>query len=816
MKRFQILSPLALMLTLTAGLAGVTAPQVQAAMPANLPATSPINSGHHWKNPQELYNRLTFELSRRLMGSPMQQIELIQKHAGTRLLLLNWQLARLETLAEKDYEQRRKTQREQLDRLRKEASRLSQEITTRTGAQKESAQAKLERTQKRITAIEAEAAYPLTLREVLQDAAAEELMDRICRDTDWLNKILNTGECTRPGRVIHLLLQMEKRNPLLKQPGMGRDIATATALEFARYDWDTARAVERADYFANHWKAGKLHNGFGGLTFFQRRIVCGWKGDHSSGSAKAMNWALENVRVPANIHTGSCWRCGYVLNNVYGDSIHGPYYGNAFEGMYEDHHMLFTREVGGVCGGLSHFGAACAVANGIPAMTAGEPGHCAYIVLVNGKWTPAYSLSWERGLHWQPWAGIYTYSPLHLTTELYSAEQAEQTARSNAARALAQLRLNRRHFIPGTALYAEAAKAQPLNYPVWREQIDMLKDFQPKQTQAWLDFNKKLCDNLVPRYPEVAAGLLLTRFYPAMKDCPMDDKTKMQLFTDFWNKVDGMGPDRWRVEQLADAQLQLLNCPNGKQGEERTRQFYHTLLTCTASREAYLPIVLGWGNKAAEKMSDEGKSRMLDTASQAIAASNAISPETRLQMLQNVLLSAEKMQDHAAFSSINKLITPDMKKRDFKMPTNIPTYPGKLVSEGAVPFASSTSRWDKVHLHQGLLQAEGGSIHTGRDTDAWLALKLAKHATINGVVIVNASDSRIRHRLNNLRVQVSETGKPDDWQDVGQPILKAEGAILQFDLQSIKPRALYIRILRQGGPEFMNLNGFYVYGTPAA
>ena len=58
--------------------------------------------------------------------------------------------------------------------------------------------------------------------------------------------------------------------------------------------------------------------------------------------------------------------------NAFGDTVQGPMYYMPFKGTFgSDAEMAI--EVGGVCGSLSHVGAAAAIASGIPAMTMGEP-----------------------------------------------------------------------------------------------------------------------------------------------------------------------------------------------------------------------------------------------------------------------------------------------------------------------------------------------------------------------------------------------------------------------------------------------------------
>ena len=64
-----------------------------------------------------------------------------------------------------------------------------------------------------------------------------------------------------------------------------------------------------------------------------------------------------------------------------------------------------------------------------------------------------------------------------------------------------------------------------------------------------------------------------------------------------------------------------------------------------------------------------------------------------------------------------------------------------------------------------------------------------------------------------MKVQVSENGT--DWTDV-HDFGPCGQRVMRTDLNGKKPVAKYVRIVRQGGPEFFHLNGIYVYGTQAA
>jgi hypothetical protein len=200
---------------------------------------------------------------------------------------------------------------------------------------------------------------------------------------------------------------------------------------------------------------------------------------------------------------------------------------------------------------------------------------------------------------------------------------------------------------------------------------------------------------------------------------------------------------------------------------------------------------------------------------EAISSGEGMSPEERTKALANAVLTTESMRDAGAFQAVSKLIEPAL-AHDNRPIGEFEAFPGKLVSEGGVIFASSTSRWDKPATHANVLTRQGGQIHTNRDKNPWVAVKLPKHATISGVVIVAHSNGANWHRLNNLQIQVSETGKDDDWHNAGQLTGPCKQRITRIDLQAEQPKALYVRVIRPDTQEVFHLDGLFVYGTPAA
>lgn len=795
-------------------------PTPVAPAPKTPQASSPqpqLTSSKDWRNPEELRDLLGKKIQARLSGTDEAAVQDFLKSPANRLLLANWHLANAEVQSAAACENYTKELNKKLESRRKELEAKEKELPELGGeSARESALYRIARLKGEIAELEAELKQPVRMADVVKRPRASRLINLIANDLEWIGNVVYTGECIMPGRMLNMLANMmERYTRMLPHDKLPREIATATALEFARSGWTVDAACKRAEYFVRNWRQDRLHPQFDTLPFLLRRVVCGWKGDHSSGTPESFEWALYNVNLPDERYTGCCWRCGYVLHNVYGDSIHGPAYAGAFEGLYIGQHHKFTQEVGGVCGSLSHFGASAACAHGVPGLTMGEPGHCAYVVWVDGKWVPAYSVSWQRGVHWRPWMDNNSYSSLHLATELLSPEQKKATRLSNAYRALARMAELKGDAEGAAQAYLKAEAAQPLNYEAYREHAELLKGKFAKAPQAWQQLNTSLCTNLVPRYPECASTLARLHIYDPMAQSGLSLDEQEAAFAAFWSRIDARGPERWKIQELAEKQIALLNKARKNANTENTCKVFQSLITNTIAREHYGSYALECGNNLLNHLDEAGKIRMLTIMTEAITAGEGMSPEARTKALANAVLTTEAMRDTSAFQAVSKMIQGDAAHMNRPI-GNFEAFPGKLVSEGGMIFASSTSNWDWPATHANVLTRLGGQIHTNRDKDPWVTVKLPKFATISGVVIAAHSNNANWKRLNDLQIQVSETGKDDDWHNVGQPTGKCTQRLIRIDLTAEQPKALYVRVIRPGTQGVFHLDGLYVYGTPAA
>ena len=785
--------------------------------------TADLTTSKDWQNPVALRDKLGKKILSRLKSTDEGSIKNFLKSESNRLLLANWHLANAEVLSEKAYQDYLKATENTLNSKKKNLATQEAELEALSGTAAESAAYFINKLKGEIAELEAELAQPMRLADVVKRPRASRLIGLIANDLGWIGDIVYSGECIMPGRMLNMLANMmERYTRMLPDDRVPRAIATATAMEYARFGWTVNNACERAEYFVRNWRQNRLHPQFDNMSFLLRRVVCGWKGDHSSGKPESLTWALNNVHVTDDRYTGCCWRCGYILNNVYGDSIHGSPYFEPFEGLYLENHHKFTQDVGGVCGGLSHFGASAACANGVPGLTMGEPGHCAYVVWVNGKWTPAYSVDWQRGLHWRPWMDNYNYSSLHLTTDLYSGSQKNATRLSNAYFALAQMEQQKyqgmqslKFLMQAHKYYLQAEAAQPRNYPVYRAHAEMLKQSLPGYAQAWMELNNSVCSNMTPVYPECASTLVRSFVYDNLVKSGATADMQEAAFDAFWRNIKARGPERWNLQELADKQIAMLNDQRKDAASENTCTVFRSMMQNIVSKEEYTSYALECGNNMLKKMDADGKSKLLTIMTEAISAGEGMSEESRTKALCNAILTTENMRDAGAFQSVSKLV-PTAQAHDSRPIGNVEPFPGKLVSEGGVIFASSTSQWDKPATHASILTQNGGQLHTARQQNPWVAVKLPRHATISGVVIAAHTNGANWHRLNDLQIQVSETGEDGDWQDVGPRTGRCGSRLIRVDLSAEMPKALYVRVIRPDVHDVFHIDGIFVFGTPAA
>ncbi len=784
------------------------------ALPSVIPGSCIGNdlSGKEWANAATLQKQLSDSILSQLSGSDRDAVKSFISKPANRLLLAQWHLAAAEAeVSGNDLAKTRDDISRDVDKRKAALTELRQEISGASGTRLESLKQRLRRETKELKAREAELASPRSMSEALTATrGAQKLIRQVTNNLDWMEQIVYSGECLRPGRAMAILAAIAGDDKNFAYKKMQREIATATAVEWAKSDWEFAKALARADFYIKNWEDDRLHTEFDTVPFWMRRMICGSKGNNAYGEVESLQWQLDNVNLPTERYAGCCWQCAYRTLNLFGDSIHGPMYYTPYQEIEGCNGATRTYEVGGVCGSLSHFGAFAAIANGIPAMTAGEPGHCAYIVYSNNKWQPGYSLSWKRGLHWQVWGGIHKFASLHMATELFSDEQAEKTQLSNALWTLGKLYAAAGDKQKACASFAAAVAEQPRNYGAWVDYARYLKAQHADDADAWKQINSAACATLAPLYPEMAAELMKTHIYPGLAQAKLPAAEMKACLAAFWNDVREMGPDRWDVEALCSAQANALK-EAGIRPEESSLVLYEQTLGLCSGKEVYAPVILSWGNGVAANMKPEMQQKFLKATLSGLSKGGDMDVAARDKMLGQALSGAAKMRDRSSFQAIGKMLSDAYKKGS--LPKWDP-FPGKLASQGGLLYTSSSSHDDPA-AHWGVLEPTGGRFHTGNEENAWVVVEMPRTVYVTGVVAISTAGQNIR-RLHDMKVQYSESGRDNDWHDAGAFPEPSARVINRLDLKDSKPRARFIRIIRGGCKDFFHLNGIFVYGEQAA
>lgn len=646
---------------------------------------------------------------------------------------------------------------------------------------------------------------PVNFAQLAKDAKHAARFEALSADLDWLQFMMYSGEHVPVLRAVSLFLEMADKDPSILKAGRKRDIASAIALEFASNNWPSFRALARAEFYIKNWSAGRMNKALDTLSMSQLRALMGIKGAHKAGYADNYQWCLDNAHIPASHYVGTgdvyaiCWRGAYRRDNIYGDSIHVNFYetyGDAFDTYGQE-----ICQMGAICGGLSHFGAYAAAANGLAAQTMGEPGHCAYTVLVNGKWCPAYSLSWERWLHWHPWKDAGFFSALQFSHDLYDGKNLTKTLKAMDLESAALLMQEKNPKL-AKSYFQAALKQQPLNITTYRDYCALLS--KEGSSEEKLNLMRTLCQSMPATAPEMAAFILQSKGMPLLAGLAPD--ARQAVVTDFWKSIKTIGPAPWNVSKFISTQADWV-CKGAKDPAAQGLNFYSKLLSAVVAKPDFTPAIMTWGNDWALKQDAKTQAALSKETVRIITQASGKGASIA-GLLRGAIISAENMGDISAFQSLMKNV-PDKERYIGGMPTWEP-FAGELVSKGGLISLSSTCEFDSPTHHSGVLDPRGGKFHTGKDTDAWVKVKLPHVCQLSGVVIIPTTNST--YRQHNMCIQVSATGEDGSWVDIERLGDTPPARVTRVDMSKKQPKALYVRIKRVGGPEFFHLNGIYVYG----
>lgn len=617
----------------------------------------------------------------------------------------------------------------------------------------------------------------------------------LMKSEERMADLMLSGPLPDAGKALRILAAIWKEDPQGLANRHEQTTAAAVALVFSKDKWPEDQAINRYRYFRDSRTDGKLHPQFDSLETWEKRFVvsAGSNGKWSDAGGwgdESLVWLRDHVKLPATDYVGACWQAPYKLHNLFGDSIHGSKYYAPFS---HEIHAARVRDVGGVCGSLSHFGATAARANGIPAITMGEPGHCAYAVRVaRGEWKPAYSLSWQRGLHTSLWGR--TWTQLILQENVLADREAHTQCMTHVWQARALVGKDPEQ---AEQAYASALEAQPLNYPVWIESVDFLKDKREPTPESWAIIGKSVCAALAS-YPEAAWDVLSHIQEPALKALPADQRE--DFFLKFHERIATQdGPVMWHFDKALDAQAKALGGDT-----EATLGFFEKVLAVQSASKLWFAPTIAWGQK---RFGEGATAEPFFAALGRVfsSASSGTNEEGLKAALGPAVIAAEKAGNLDAFQSLGKAGAAFRNNQALKAKP----FPGSLLSSGGLLQTSSTCRHDSPVNHWGVLEEDGGSFHTDREVRPNAIVRLGKLGDLSGIVILGTGYTRNGSRQMPLKVSVSEDG--NSWFEVFRTT--EQKGPWRIPLDGKAERVLYVKAERDDERnEFFHLAGIRVYG----
>ena len=636
------------------------------------------------------------------------------------------------------------------------------------------------------------------------------MLSHITGDLDWMTELLYSGPTDRLGQglkylaVIYARISEEVGDPIIRR------IATTTALEFGREGWPEKDMLARFNYYYSSYKEGKLNKIFDTLEYWETRLVTGNRGFSSWGSPQSLAWQRDNVRLPVEGYLGASGQLVYRLRNTAGDSVFSGEYLAPVLKAFNNITALAHREIGGVCGACSHYGAYGALAAGIPAMTMGEPGHCAYTVRIGNQWRKGYSIYWQHSMHKTFW-GLHDWEFLIMTQELYSDKQ--KTRASDMLTAMAEFLASQRMTFSAINCYDAATQAQPLNWTAWTSYAGYLKQKAPKNKARWKELCERVTDTMAPKYHNAAATLQSRYIYPELLPLIPDLRERNKLFAAFFKKCDSYGVHTWDIQPLLNAQM--AGCTNDKE----KLNYMKEALSILMGKPDYAGAVLAWGldlifknskedDPAALKMQDEFSKLVMNAMKRMRTGKKDL--DSTWASLGEAINTAATNGDAKTFQAIGKLALSKCRHYFPKHKFRFRPFTGKVVSANGLITTATTLDANGVKqscLHWGVLQKTGGSIPIKFEGKSGIIVKLEGTSNLNGLIAL--FDCAIKND-RPFYLEASDDGR--NWSAVpGRP--EISGSVMRFDLRKAQSSGRFVRLLREGDKwDSGNIVGFYVYG----
>lgn len=650
------------------------------------------------------------------------------------------------------------------------------------------------------------------LRRIVELPAGRSMLTSMANDLRWICGVLYSGPSVKLEQSLtNMELIYRKHAEDFQHPVLNK-VGTIAALEFARENWSQEDMLARYNYYKTSYREELLNSLFDTWRYWEMRWIIGCAQPQQKvgnwGEPRNLAWMRDNVRLPANQYLGAEGQLQYRLRNVAGDSVFSSAYLAPVLPYVKGTTAWAYREIGGVCGALSHYATYAALACGLPATCMGEPGHCAYAMRVDGEWKRGNSIYWQHSVgktFFQESEWDFLIMTENLYKDYYNTLVADQLV------AMADFLGARRKMTASFNCYELSVKVQPLNWPALNRYAGYLKVKAPRDYDKWKRLHDNIVDGLGKKHYNAASRLLVRKVYPNLAPMVKDRATLNKMYSGLFKNFDGWGENRWDINPTLDAQISVYD------NNDDRKIYMREVVKVLMGKPEYAGAVLTWGLNYISQSLSGGEEVQDEFTDMLVRMMSSHTGRTKKDMdetwatLGEALTAATENKDRRVFQAVGRLAYRKCKaKFPAKHPVKFRPFPGRVVSESGLIDTATTLGSGQVAsscLHWGVLQRHGGSMPGKFEGTSGVTLMLEKKSEISGVVCVTTEKT-----LKNDRPFYLETSSDgQNWTRVrGNGAI--EGGVIRFDLRKVKPVCNHIRMLREGDKYEPGIAGFYAYG----
>ena len=639
-------------------------------------------------------------------------------------------------------------------------------------------------------------------------------------DREWMEAFAGSGPWRHgAAAALELLDLMAWNEPGVYTNAFLRNAATAFALNFsptnpppegvaARLPVGTgapkpmpndAALVRTLQLFKEFSDAGRLHDSVYGLNVYEMRyLLFPWERNDPED--------LAALNAYCNTTMEKTWRLAfkvpYRMYNCFGELIHRPEYYQPW--LHAQSRFITSPEIGGVCGMISSFGVTLCHAHGMMAVTAGQPGHCAFVVRpARGdprQWLTRYYIQPFTGARFSV-LGFGGYQSLLAGEELYTGTTIAAREHARWLGDVLNATMRREYFSrDAVAAYRRAMESAPGNWQAgdaWRRHLKASGAPQSEWNE-YADVVLKTASWRVPVMMNLMKDYFDTLAAPG-KEAELDDAMARMLLA-------ARLPERKCSEYPNYASLLGVALERvGKKSSNRLFRIYSKVLEGLPREGDFFMQAFAWGARryfGRPKFEDEyvklvtrlleggtphGKGGRDDGAKQTlrklvVTAENAALRERR----ENVVALMEKLYPTPPITGGRAYPTED--------------FGAVLVSSNAFVQVSKSAATDKPERHQELCDASptrplrfGQPVTAcGARDGTWVRLQFPGECEATGIVIVNTPNRKQRAARLPMRVETSLDGV--NWRKVADLDKPEESWRVPLDGSRVR----YVRVWKAG------------------